>query len=138
MKHDGGCLCGAIRFTSDADPVDAGYCHCALCRRSTGAPVLAWVSYPAGAFTYVTGTPARYASSDHGHREFCSRCGTQIAYRDDRESTTVEINVGSLDDCEWVVPRYHIWACSRIGWFDTQDALPRFETSRKAGVKLER
>lgn len=35
MKHDGGCLCGAIRFTSDADPVDAGYCHCALCRRST-------------------------------------------------------------------------------------------------------
>lgn len=135
MKHDGGCLCGAIRFTSGAEPLDAGYCHCELCRRSTGAPVLAWVSYPAGTFAYVAGTPARYPSSDHGHREFCSRCGTQIAYRDSRNTATVEVNVGSLDDCEWVEPLYHIWCRSRIGWFDTRDALPRFETSRDAGLQ---
>lgn len=133
MKHDGGCLCGAIRFTSRAEALDAGYCHCTLCRRSTGAPVLAWVSYPADTFEYVSGAPAIYASSDHGHREFCNVCGTQIAYRDSQDTSKVEVNVGSLDDCEWVVPRCHIWHRSRIGWFDTNDTLPRFETSESAG-----
>lgn len=137
MKHDGGCLCGAIRFTSTADPTDAGYCHCELCRRSTGATVLAWVSYPAEGFAYVAGTPARYPSSDHGNREFCSRCGTQIAYRDTRDTASIEVNVGSLDDCEWVVPRCHIWYQSRVGWFDIADSLPRFATSRSAGIEVD-
>lgn len=136
MKHDGGCLCGEIRFTSTADALDAGYCHCELCRRSTGATVLAWVSYPAEAFTYLSGTPVRYASSGHGHREFCGRCGTQIAYRDTLRTETVEVNVGSLDDCGWVEPSCHIWCRSRIGWFDTVDSLPRFATSREAGIEL--
>lgn len=130
MSHVGGCLCGAIRFSSAAEPVDAGYCHCRLCQRSTGAPVLAWVSYPTEAFTYTKGAPACYQSSNHGHREFCKQCGTQIAYRDLEHTTTVEVNVGSLDDREAVEPRYHIWCDSRIRWFDTDDSLPRFHGSK--------
>jgi len=130
MNNAGGCLCGAIRFFSTDNPVDAGYCHCKLCQRSTGAPVLAWVSYPVEAFTYTDGVPARYQSSNHGRREFCKQCGTQIAYRDLERTTTVEVNIGSLDDSEAVVPRYHIWCDSRIQWFDTDDNLPRFPRSR--------
>lgn len=130
MTCDSGCLCGAIRFSSTADPVDAGYCHCKLCQRSTGAPVLAWASYPAKTFVYTVGTPAHYQSSKHGHREFCSKCGTQIAYRDSQNATTVEVNVGSLDDCEAIQPRYHIWYGSRIRWFDTADSLARFDESK--------
>ena len=41
--HAGGCLCGAVRYELAAEGAfDAGYCHCSMCRRSTGAPVLAW------------------------------------------------------------------------------------------------
>jgi hypothetical protein len=129
MTSTGGCLCGALRFTSTAEPVDAGYCHCRLCQRSTGATVLAWASYPTASFSYTRGQPARYQSSRHGHREFCSNCGTQIAYRDSGEAITVEVNVGSLDNCDRVKPRYHIWCESRISWFDVADDLPRFEQS---------
>src|SRR5690606_11424189 len=106
---DGGCACGALRFSAKAEPLDAGYCHCRLCQRTTGAPVLAWVSYPIASFSYTRGVPARYPSSNHGHREFCSDCGTQIAYRDSEGARTVEINVGALDDSSSVQPRYHIW-----------------------------
>ena len=109
-------------FRSDVEPVDAGYCHCRICQRSTGAPVLAWASYPVGSFVYTRGAPAVYQSSGHGHREFCHDCGTQIAYRDSENAKTVEVNVGSLDDCGKVLPRYHIWCGSRIPWFDTADA----------------
>lgn len=125
--HPGGCLCGAIRFLSQADPIASGYCHCRLCQRSTGAPVLAWGSFPVAAFAYVEGAPRVYRSSDHGQREFCARCGTQIAYRETRDAATVDVNLGSLDRPESVVPRHHVFTGSRIAWFETADALPRFE-----------
>ena len=126
----GGCLCGALRYVSTADPVDTGYCHCALCRKSTGAPVLAWASYPVDGFSYTRGTPARYRSSGHGHREFCGTCGTQIAYRDSEGARTVDVNVGSLDDPDAAAPRRHIWVSSRLPWFDTADDLPRHDRSK--------
>jgi hypothetical protein len=124
---EGGCLCGAIRFRTTAQPLDAGYCHCTLCQRSTGAPVLAWASYPVDGFSYTQGVPARYQSSKHGHREFCANCGTQIPYRDSGNAATIEINLGALDEPDSVQPRYHIWYASRVSWFATADSLPRFD-----------
>ena len=128
--HPGGCLCGAIRFVSEREPVASGYCHCRLCQRSSGAPVLAWGSFPVAAFAYVEGRPAIYASSDHGQREFCAGCGTQLAYRERRSATTVDVNLASLDRPEAIEPRYHVFTSSRIPWFETADALPRHAGAR--------
>jgi hypothetical protein len=125
--HRGGCLCGAIRFLAESDPVATGYCHCRLCQRSTGAPVLAWGSFPVASFAYVHGEPRVYGSSPHGQREFCPRCGTQLAYREIRDAATVDVNLGSLDRPETVVPRIHVFTGSRIPWFETADSLPRYE-----------
>jgi len=95
--YEGGCLCGALRFRADDRPIDSGYCHCSLCRRSTGAPVLAWVSFPATAFSYTKGRAAIFESSSWGHREFCNLCGAQIGYRKTDAATTVDLNVGCMD-----------------------------------------
>lgn len=125
---EGGCLCGALRYRVEAPPLDSGYCHCSLCRRSTGAPVLAWASVPAAAFAYTRGEPALYRSSSWGQREFCGRCGAQICYRDQgplESVETVEINSGCLDDPSLAPPRHHIYHADRIAWFETADALPR-------------
>ncbi len=121
----GGCMCRSVRYAA-RDPIDAGYCHCRMCQRSSGAPVLAWVSFPAEAFAYESGSPAVYRSSDHGQREFCPSCGTQVVFRDTLRNTTVDVNMGSLDHPEAIEPRYHIWIGSRIAWFDTADDLPRY------------
>ncbi len=128
--YEGGCLCGALRFRAEARPIDTGYCHCSLCRRSTGAPALAWASFPVEAFRYTNGEPARYSSSSWGHREFCNRCGTQIGYRKSDGAETVDLNVGCLDDPGALPPQQHIFAADRIGWFDTADDLPRHAESR--------
>jgi hypothetical protein len=122
---EGGCLCGALRYAASAPPIDTGYCHCSLCRRSTGAPVLAWASVAVAAFAYVHGAPAIYASSSRGQREFCARCGTQICYRQTRDAHTVDINTGSLDEPGLCPPQMHIYHADRIGWFETADTLPR-------------
>jgi len=127
--YEGGCLCGALRFRADDRPIDSGYCHCSLCRRSTGAPVLAWVSFPAAAFSYTKGRATIFESSAWGHREFCNLCGTQIGYRKSDAATTVDLNVGCMDDPSAFPPRYHVYSKDRIGWFDTSDDLPRYAGS---------
>lgn len=125
-RYEGGCLCEQLRFAVSAAPADVGYCHCRICQRSSGAPVLAWAAFPKPAFRYEKGEPAVYRSSDHAVREFCGRCGTQIAFRDD-ELPEVDVNVGALDKPEAFSPRSHIWNSSRVPWFDPQDGLPRYE-----------
>jgi hypothetical protein len=129
-SYEGGCLCGALRYRARGGPADAGYCHCRICQRSSGAPVLAWASFPREEFRYTTGTPVHYASSDHGQREFCGRCGTQICYRDLADQRYVDVNVATLDAPEAVEPRQHIWTDSRIRWFDTADDAPRYPQGR--------
>lgn len=124
---EGGCLCGAVRYRIDGAGIDAGYCHCRICQRSAGAPVLAWATVPARAFVYTRGVPTLYRSSEHGQREFCARCGTQLVFRRAPSARTVDVTLASLDDPASIAPAYHIWRVSRIPWFETGDELPRFE-----------
>ncbi len=85
---------------------------------------------PAQHFEYVRGRPARYDSSDFAHREFCPRCGTQLAFRDHRLPDKIDITSASLDKPELAPPADHIWTRSRIAWFDTADDLPRHRQAR--------
>ena len=121
---EGGCLCGALRYRLNGKRIDAGYCHCRLCQRSSGAPVMAWATFAAADFSYTQGTPAVYRSSANGLREFCPVCGTQLIFRRPSE-TTVDVTMASLDEATAIAPEDHIWTASRIAWFDTLDDLPR-------------
>lgn len=126
---EGGCFCGAIRYRIEADPVASGYCHCTICQRSTGAPVLAWASFPVESFSYTRGRATTFHSSSWGHRQFCTTCGTQICYRDTVDANSVEVNVASLDSPASFPPDHHIFTKDRIAWFDTTDEFPRYEGS---------
>jgi hypothetical protein len=127
MPHTGGCLCGALRYRVTGAPIDAGYCHCTLCRRSSGAPVLAWATVPAGAFAWERGEPRAYRSSERGIRDFCASCGTQIVFRRPGAPATIDVTLGSLDDPAAILPEYHIWTRSRIAWLACADELPRYD-----------
>jgi hypothetical protein len=122
----GGCLCGAVRYVGHG-PLEAGYCHCRMCQRSSGAPAQTWVSFEVERFRYEKGSPSVYRSSSVASREFCPVCGSQLAFRDDRSPGTVAVNTGTLDDPASVSPELHIWTSSRVPWFDTKDDLPRHE-----------
>jgi hypothetical protein len=38
-EHEGGCLCGAVRYRVTDEPYLAGVCHCTLCNKRTGSAV---------------------------------------------------------------------------------------------------
>jgi hypothetical protein len=121
----GGCLCGQQRYEA-RKPIEAGYCHCRLCQRSSGAPLLAWVAFRTSSFRKTQGEPATYRSSAVGRRDFCASCGTQLAFRDTRTPERIDVNVGSLDDSSKIEPEYHIWVASRVPWLEIADDLPRY------------
>jgi hypothetical protein len=130
VKVSGGCACGALRYEAATRPLETGFCHCRLCQKTTGAPVLVFASFSAADFRYLSCEPRIFESSSHGAREFCPTCGTQIAYRDIENAKTIDVNVGSLDDPSCVRPECHIWYGSKLPWLETGDSLPRYEKSK--------
>jgi hypothetical protein len=125
---DGGCFCGAIRYRIGA-VFDAGYCHCSICRRISGAPVSAWANIPADEFALLKGTPNAFATSAHGQRHFCGDCGGALFWAEDG-GANVSVGLGTLDDPEAVKPAVHICGADRLSWFAIDDDLPRFPHSR--------
>jgi hypothetical protein len=126
----GGCVCGAVRYRLASAPFDAGYCHCELCRRSSGAPVLAFATVPIADFVVTSGAPRVRRSSSFGERGFCADCGTQLTMHVAHQSDTIDFTIASLDEPARVAPQFHLFDGSRIAWFDTDDDLARYERLR--------
>lgn len=127
----GGCLCGQVRYAiaplpSQTSIIDAGYCHCRLCQRASGAPVVAWATVRRAALHMLAGTGTTYASSAKGRRTFCPRCGTALFFTHADQPDTVDITLASLDDPAALTPAYHIWTQQRQPWLALHDALPRY------------
>ena len=122
--HEGGCLCGQVRFRVTAAALDSGYCHCRMCQRNSGAPVVAWVTFPATGFEWIAGKAAEYPSSAHATRRFCASCGSYLVFASTNSPEEISMNTASFDTPEAFPPRKHIFVESRIPWFRTDDDLP--------------
>ena len=94
----GGCLCGTVRFAFAEPVLWLAHCHCASCRRNTGAAVATFVGVARDCYRLISGTPAVYASSPGVHRSFCGRCGTPLTYEAERWPGEVHINIGAVDE----------------------------------------
>jgi hypothetical protein len=125
QKREGGCLCGGVRYAVEGDPLAVALCHCSMCRRSAGAPIVAWAMFPADRFAYTAGKPTVHASSPGSGRSFCGACGTKLAFTADYLPGLVDVTVASFDDPEALPPQMHIWHAKRLPWLETADALPR-------------
>ena len=115
-RFTGGCLCGEVRVVASGPPSRVGLCHCLDCRKHHGALFHASAIFPQDAVT-VDGVTAEYAG-----RHFCPRCGSSVFGRTGPE---VEVNLGSLDAPNRLVPTYELWTVRRESW------LPAFPVTRR-------
>ena len=132
MDWTGGCLCGAVRYRATAAPLRAVSCHCAMCRRSSGAPFLSFVHFPKAAFTWTEGAPTCYRSSAKAERGFCARCGSTLSMHEAILDDRVQVSLGSLDRPGDVRPDDHVWTQSQLPWLNVVDDLPRFPQNSDA------
>lgn len=128
MELHGGCQCGAVRYEVSGAPQHVALCHCEDCRKSAGAPAVAWAAFADHEFTLLQGELTTYNSSGSAMRSFCPACGTGIAYRNaEMLPGIVDIQAATLDDPDALPVQAHIQTAERIGWMATAHALPEFE-----------
>ena len=126
----GGCLCGEIRYEAGGELFHSTVCHCAMCRRAAGAPMVTWFSVPRAEYRIVRGTPARYASSEQVIRSFCSHCGTSLTFQTGEYPDEIDITTASLDDPEAMPPEDHTRTATRLRWVQLGDRLPDYPDRR--------
>jgi hypothetical protein len=124
MIHEGGCLCGAVRFKAEGEPLNVRICHCRLCQKAMGAPFFARALFDQRALT-ITGPTSRYPTSERLERVFCPACGTRIGSRR-TNGTAAGIALVLFDDRNAFSPTDHIWISEKIDWVKIADGLPQF------------
>lgn len=127
--HEGGCLCGAVRYTIKGGVMGSMICHCATCRRATGAPVTAALSVARDRFD-LRGETVVYHSSPKVTRRFCGICGTGLAYEHADSPDEVDVTTCSLDAPNAFPPTHHSWLSDDVDWVKFGDGLPTFSGSR--------
>ena len=128
---EGGCLCGAVRFSAP-DPTEGAYCHCRRCQRSAGGPFMTMVKVARRGFEFTKGKPRYFRSSPLVQRGFCENCGSPLTFAYDKVAE-LWLLLGALDnpaqwplthDATWgTVRHYHV--DSKVSWTAIDDGLPQ-------------
>jgi hypothetical protein len=119
--HEGGCLCGAVRYRVTGEPNLAAVCHCTRCKGMTGSAFSVPAYFDEAAVQIISGVLKTYeCRSDEANRwlklQFCPTCGTTVTWTGEWAPRSRGIAVGTLDDPNWVKPRAHIWTRSALHW----------------------
>ncbi len=124
VLHTGGCRCGAVKFETSAEPHHVSYCHCADCRRATGAPVSAFVGFMADQVT-LGGKALKSFVNGPVERSFCGNCGSPVAYVDRRLAGHVYFMLGAMDMPAYFKPTHHAHVREQLPFLHMPDSLPR-------------
>lgn len=127
-RFTGGCLCGNVRIVASGLPYRVGLCHCLDCRKHHGALFHASAVFPQDAVT-IDGETRDYAG-----RFFCPRCGSSVFARTADE---IEVNLGSLDAPDQLMPTYESWIVRRESWLPPFPLTRRYDRDRDATRSFE-
>lgn len=125
-ETSGRCLCGAVTYSYEGEPLWRVHCHCESCRRNCSAPFTTWFGVADGKWRW-TGEAPKLFNSKGGRRQFCGTCGTPMAYAADRFPGEIHFYAASLDDSSGFVPERHVFHGERVPWVELADHLPRRE-----------
>jgi len=124
MTREGGCLCGAVRFKAEGEPVNVRICHCRTCQKAMGSPFFARALFDQRALT-VEGPTGRYPSSEALDRVFCTVCGTRLfGWR--KIGTMAGVALAAFDDRNAFAPTDHMWVTEKMDWVKLDDGLPQY------------
>lgn len=127
-RHEGGCLCGKVRFVARGAPYRVGLCHCLDCRKHHGALFHASAIFPEDRVT-IAGETRAFAG-----RHFCPDCGSSVFGHSGDE---IELSLGCLDAPDQFKPTYELWTIRREAWLPPFPVVHRYERDRDPGSRSE-
>jgi hypothetical protein len=125
----GGCLCGAVRYEAECDPMMTGHCYCEDCRKSSGTGHCTHVVVPTSAFSLAGEVSAYERAANSGNmvtRNFCPTCGSPVHSTNAAMPGLAFIRASSLADPDAVTPQMAVFASRAPAWGAIDPALPAF------------
>jgi hypothetical protein len=122
-QFTGGCQCGAIRYELSSAPDHVSVCHCRMCQKASGGPMMAFARVKKSNLRWTRGLPPSFRSSTLVERHFCGACGTPLTYNL-IESPNISVTVGSLDEPGAARPVLQYSVERTLPWLPTISGLP--------------
>lgn len=129
MKLNGGCLCGAVRFEGNAEPVFQVKCHCVDCRKLAGSGHAAMIGVASDSVTFAGEVREFSSRADSGRevtRGFCAACGAGIRSRNAAAPGLVFLRASALDDPNQFAPQMSVWTSRATTWDAVTTGIPAF------------
>ena len=126
----GGCLCGRVRYEAVGEPIYAGHCYCADCRKASGSGFIPFMGFAASAVT-ITGETSIFrsvaANGGEAARNSCPVCGGLVFGGVVGQDASHTIYAGSLDDPALFEPAIAIFTAGAPKWAVIPAHLKVFE-----------
>ena len=135
-ERTGGCVCGAVRFRTTAEPPRITICHCTWCQRRTGTVFGTEVVYNSDEVEITSLQIARYRPvPDESGRwldlEFCATCGSNLGFTLEAVPGVRTLPAGTFDNPGWIrADRYrirHVFLRSKRAWSDLSPPVEQYE-----------
>jgi hypothetical protein len=128
-EMNGGCLCGQVRYSANADPAMVAVCHCKNCQKQAGTAFAVVIGIPKSAISIQGQLKTFHDTGDSGQpveRNFCPECGSPITSDVAVMPELTFIKAGTLDDTGWLDPKLHVYCDSAQHWVAMPEASQKF------------
>jgi hypothetical protein len=120
----GHCVCGSVQFEVRGPLRPIIYCHCSLCRRSSGHFVAATACAREDLHLQSDQGLRWYQSSAAARRGFCELCGSQLFW-ERLAGTDISIMAGAINPPTGLIGGEHIYVADAGDYYTISDSLPR-------------
>jgi len=129
-RYTGGCLCGALRYEAEGEPLFAGHCYCGDCQKASGSGFIPFMGFASSAL-HITGAAkpftSKAANGGDAVRNSCPICSSLVFGGELGKSDSFTIYAGSLDDPSSFHPTVAIFARSSPPWAVIPPGLKIFD-----------
>ena len=125
----GGCLCGQVRYSANADPAFVLVCHCEHCQKQTGTAFAVIIGIAKSAISIQGQLKTFHDKGDSSQpvdRSFCPECGSPIVFEAAVIPGLTIVHAGTLDDTSWLDPKVHVYCDSKEKWTPIPEGSQKF------------
>jgi len=141
--HEGGCLCGGVRFAFEGAATPIQYCHAKRCQRASGSAFQPELAVPAEGFRWLRGEDRieiyeapLLREPPPLRRAFCRACGSPVPVVREGQRWVVLL-AGSLDGDPGARPVRHVFVSQAPAWHELpDDGLERYQDRPPAAERI--
>lgn len=120
-RREGGCLCGAVRYSVPWPPLMLLTCSCSNCQKQSGSALSVVGASPRSELKLEGELTTFDDTGESGNavwRKFCAKCGSPVLTDtpDAEAQGLIFFKAGTLDQTSDLAPASHLWTKSAQQW----------------------